>query len=184
MNPFYPELERLMQSKLAQGWEEFRRSKFFAYCKEYHDFLWQQEEYNRIHRRRLPHGPYEYAARFVGMPLMNMLLQQGIYMNTWFPGYYDIEEEFANGRNPPKHPKGRVSQMVLLYNADFAVHELCKLSLSFELLHVDVHGDFGFKVPEVSIGETYCEEPEKFIRLSRAEEPGRNYHLLGESWVF
>jgi hypothetical protein len=184
MTGFYADLEQLMQSKLVAGWQEFRRSKSFGYCKEFHDFLWKDAEYTHIHRKRLPHGPYEYAARYVGIPLMDTLLTLGIHMNTWFPGFYDIEDEFAGGRQPIKHPKGRASQMVLLVSADFSVRKLCKIELAFELMHSDVDEDFGFKVPKVTIVERYCDEPERFVRLSRATGAIEPYHRLGDSWVF
>ncbi|OBK30242.1 hypothetical protein A5634_16655 [Mycobacterium asiaticum] len=115
-SPFYSDLEARMQAALKIGLEDFRESKYFGYCSEYHDFLWADDRYTYTHRKRLPHAPYEFAARYVGIPLLNLLLDLGILTNTWFPGYYDIEDEFANGRQPPKHPSGRVSQMVLFYN--------------------------------------------------------------------
>lgn len=180
---FYSTLESLMQSALEKGLEDFRRSKFLDYCREYHDFLWADEEYTHVHRKRLPHAPYEFAARFVGIPMMNLLLQMGLHTNAWFPGYYDIEDEYTNGRQPPRHPSGRVSQMVLFAKSDAGLEKICMLTITFQILHTDLDGAFGFKVPEVAIVESYCDEPEKYVHLINSDDPVEDYHLLGESWV-
>lgn len=185
MNKFYIELEGILQKKIIEGWKNFNNSTHHTYCKEYHEFLWKQEEYNQVHRKRLYHAPYEYAARFIGIPFMNELLKLGIYMNAWFPGYFDIIDEFADGtRYVVKHPAGRITYLVLFCNDSGNIKELCKIAIEFHVLHQDKHNAFGFREPILKMIETYHEHPEKIISLNKASEPTKEYHLMCNSESF
>jgi len=139
----------------------------FFYLGEFEQFLWKQEEYNHKYRRQLPHAPYEYASRFLGIPFMNELLKLGLHMNTWFPGYYNLREEYPDASKlAVKHPGGRVTHLILFAHSENGPIRVCKLSLEFILQHQDIHHTFGFKEPIVKVIETYIDNPEKYINAN------------------
>lgn len=185
MHPLYEEMEATFQKKITQGWEDFNKSDQYEFCKEFHDFLWDQEEFTSIHRRRLPHAPYEYAARYLGIPFMNELIKLGLHMNTWFPGDFDIRDEYPDSsKRGSRHPGGRISHLILLGKVDDRLEKVCKVALEFVLRHQDVDNAFGFKEPKIEIIETYQENPEKFINPARLREKTEHYNVLGQSWAF
>jgi hypothetical protein len=162
MEDAFNQMELRLQNDLTRGWEEFLKHPHYQTFKDFALFLDDIDEFQTVHRNLLPHPPHEFAARFIGKPLMNTLMGWGFHTSCWFPGdYYDSAEiEYASETGEEVH--ARVFSMDVLY--DKGQNKLCQLTFTFPHLH----DGFGFLQPVVKISERYASSGEDvLVNLSK-----------------
>jgi hypothetical protein len=148
-----------LQAELTRGWQVFLNGPHFQRLKEFAVFLDGIDEFQQVHRKRIPHPAHEYAARIIGIPLMSTLVSWGLATSFWFPGDYYTSTE-ADVDSPHGEVHARVFTMDLLFNN--GKDRLCELTFAFPHLH----DGFGFLHPQVSITKQYTNDASTLLALA------------------
>ena len=149
MNRSLEQLEKSLQEELRKGWKDFLQSELFATHRDFAIFLDGLEEFQQVHRKTIPHPPHEFAARHIGQPFMQKLMELGIFTSYWFPGDFYASKEVHYEHDSDEDVHARVFELDLL--VDKGQKKLCQLTLAFP----HMHEGFGFLSPTVKVTECY-----------------------------